>query len=112
MKLITAIVRPESLDELSRAVVQAGARGLTATEAKGFGQQFGRSRAGWPPGGEVQLLPKVRVEILVRDDETYAIMEALTKAIYTGGIGDGKVWVCPVEAAVRVRTGEHDRAAV
>jgi len=108
MKLITAIVRPEIADELALAATGAGAQGLTATEVIGFGQQLGHDG----PVSSPVLLPKVRVDILVHDDDVAAVTEAIAKCANTGTIGDGKVWVSPVESALRVRTGERDDSAV
>jgi len=108
MKLITAIVGPDGTDDLALAVTGAGARGLTATEVVGFGRQLGHDG----PAGSPVLLPKVRVDIAVRDDDVGAVMEAIAKCANTGTIGAGKVWVSPVEGALRVRTGERDDAAI
>jgi nitrogen regulatory protein P-II 1 len=115
MKLITAIVRPEKLDELIPALIDHGVRGLTVTDVRGFGQQYGRligtpGRVTGPP--VAVLLQKVRLDLVVLDDDAEAIVEAIAKYARTETIGDGKIWVTPVDRAVRVRTGERDRAAV
>ena len=112
MKLITAIVKPDKLDEVMHAVSEAGARGLTATEVRGFGQQFGHMGADRPPDEKVLVLPKLRIDVLVRDESAATVTEAIVKAVNTGAIGDGKIWVCPVDSALRVRTGERDVDAV
>jgi nitrogen regulatory protein PII len=112
MKLITAVVKPDRLDDVMHAVSQAGARGLTATEVRGFGQQFGHLAADRPADEKALVLPKLRIDVLVRDQSVTAITEAIAKAVNTGAIGDGKIWVCPVESALRVRTGETDAEAV
>lgn len=112
MKVITAIVRPEYLDEVARAVTDAGARGMTVTEVRGFGRQYGHQAEIHPYAREILILPKLRVDVLVQDEETEPVAEAIVKSVRTGAIGDGKIWVCPVDAALRVRTGERDRDAV
>lgn len=108
MKLITAIVKPEVTDDLVLAVTTAGARGLTATEVIGFGQQYGHH----DPVGSPVLLPKVRVDIVVQDEVCDGVVSAIAKCANTGSIGDGKVWVSAVESALRVRTGERGNSAI
>jgi nitrogen regulatory protein P-II 1 len=118
MKLITAIVRPEKLDELIPALTDHGVRGLTVTDVRGFGQQYGRligttARVTGPDGGRTAvLLQKVRLDLVVLDDDAETIVDVLAKRARTETIGDGKIWVTPVDSALRVRTGERDRAAV
>jgi nitrogen regulatory protein PII len=118
MKLITAIVRPEKLDELIEALIDQGVRGLTVTDVRGFGQQYGRlagvaTRATGRAGGHMAvLLAKVRLDLVVLDDDAEMIVEAIAKHARAETIGDGKIWVTPVDGALRVRTGERDRAAV
>jgi nitrogen regulatory protein PII len=122
MKLVTAIVRPEKLDEIIDAVIDHKGRGLTVTTVRGFGQQFGelagRTAApdatadGLPLYRRPVLLTKTRLDILVLDQHAQAMVDAIAKHARTGGIGDGKVWVCDVDSVLRVRTGEHDRDAV
>ena len=118
MKLITAIVRPENLDELIPALIDQGVRGLTVTDVRGFGQQYGRlagaaTRVTGRPGEHMAvLLAKVRLDLVVLDDDAETIVEAIAKHAQTETIGDGKIWVTPVDSAIRVRTGERDRAAV
>ena len=112
MKLITAVLRPETLDEVVRVVTGNGARGLTATETLGFGQQHGHLATHQDEDADAALLPKVRLDILVNDEGAYIMLDAIVKSAYTGAIGDGKLWITPVECAVRVRTGELDAAAV
>jgi nitrogen regulatory protein PII len=109
MKLITAIIRPDKLDELIPALIGNGARGLTVTEVRGFGRQYGRLAGG--PAGPA-LLPKVRLDVVVLDDDAETIVQAIVKQARTETIGDGKIWVTTVDSALRVRTGERDRAAV
>ena len=117
MKLITAIVRPEKLDELIPALIDEGIRGLTVTDVRGFGKQYGRLADAMKvtiPASErmAALLPKVRLDLVVLDDDAETIVEAIAKHARTETIGDGKVWVTTVDSALRVRTGERDRAAV
>lgn len=122
MKLVTAIVRSEKLDELIDAVVDHNGRGLTVTQVRGFGRQFGERAAGslsadttadgLPRYPRAVLLTKVRLDILVLDQDVQPMVEAIAKHARTGIIGDGKIWVSPVDSAIRVRTGEKDRDAV
>lgn len=112
MKLITAIVKPERLDDVTRAVTDAGARGMTVTEVRGFGQQYGHVAAVHPDDRRVLMLPKLRIDVAVDDQLADAVVGAIAKSVNTGTIGDGKIWVCPLESALRVRTGERDRDAL
>ncbi len=118
MKLITAIVRPDKLDELVQALIGQRVRGLTVTDVRGFGQQYGQLVGGATkvtvrPGEHMAvLLAKVRLDLVVLDDDAETIVEAIAKHARTETIGDGKIWVTPVDSALRVRTGERDRAAV
>jgi nitrogen regulatory protein P-II 2 len=112
MKLITAIVKPDKLDDLIQAVSNAGAQGLTVTEVRGFGRQYGHLGSLRPADQKVLILPKVRLDILAANHTVEPITEAIAKTVNTGTIGDGKIWVCPVTSALRVRTGERDWEAV
>jgi nitrogen regulatory protein P-II 2 len=117
MKLITAILKPEKLDALVESVVDAGARGLTVTEVRGFGRQYGqlsiaRTAAGVSGERQTALLPKIRLDIVVLDDDAEAMIDTIAKCASTPAIGDGKVWVTTVDSVLRVRTGERDRNAV
>lgn len=111
MKLITAIVKPERLGEVTRAVTEAGARGMTVTQVRGFGQQFGRLAAVHPEDREILMLPKLRVDVVVQDEAAGMVTDAIAKAVNTGAIGDGKIWVSSLDTVLRVRTGERDRDA-
>ncbi|HTT53784.1 MAG TPA: P-II family nitrogen regulator [Streptosporangiaceae bacterium] len=111
MKLITAIVRMDDLPRVMNAATDAGARGLTASKVSGFGQQYGYTRKAAPAGQPV-LLPKARADIVVRDEDTDAVLNAIVKCVNTGSVGDGKLWVSPVDCVVRARTGERDDDAV
>ena len=118
MKLITAVIRTEKLDDLIEALIDRGVRGLTVTDVRGFGQQYGRligaaARVTARPGEHVAvLLAKVRLDLVVLDDDAETIVDVIAKHAQTETIGDGKIWVTPVDSALRVRTGERDRAAV
>ena len=111
MKLITAIVRPDRLDELISTLVDNQAHGLTVTEVRGFGRQFGQLAAG-AGLSRVTLLHKIRLDIVALDDDVETLVEAIAKHARTETIGDGKIWVTPVDSALRVRTGDRDRAAI
>jgi nitrogen regulatory protein P-II 1 len=118
MKLITAIVRPEKLDELVPALIDHGVRGLTVTDVRGFGRQYGQlagaaTRVTGRPGEHMAvLLAKVRLDLVTLDDDAETTLELIAKHAGTETIGDGKIWVTPVDGALRVRTGERDRAAI
>jgi nitrogen regulatory protein P-II 1 len=107
MKLITAIVKPYRLDEVKTALQELGVHGLTVTEASGYGRQRGHTEVYRGAEYRVDLVPKVRIEVVVDDADSEAVIEAIVKAAQTGKIGDGKVWSIPVETVVRVRTGER-----
>ena len=111
MKLITAIVKPERLDEVTRAVTDAGARGMTVTEVRGFGQQYGHMTAVHPRDREILMLPKLRIDVVVADQVAGLVADAIAKAVNTGTIGDGKIWVSTLDSVLRVRTGERDADA-
>jgi len=122
MKLITAIVRPEKLDEVIDAVLGNNGRGLTVTNVRGFGRQFGERAAGvvdtdmttdgLPRYRRAILLTKVRLDIVVLDEDAQAMVDAIAKHAHTAVIGDGKIWVSAVDSVLRIRTGEKDRDAV
>ena len=112
MKLITAIIKPEKVDDVVLAATEAGAHGMTATEVIGFGQQYGHGGAVSSAGYSAVLLPKVRVDIVVQDEDAVAVTAAIEKCANTGTIGDGKIWVSTVDSVIRVRTGERDHLAV
>ena len=107
MKLVTAVIKPHRLDEVRAALETFGVSGMTVTEASGFGRQKGHTEVYRGAEYEVDLVPKVRLEILVDDGDIEDVVDTVTKAAHTGKIGDGKVWVTAVEAVVRVRTGER-----
>ncbi|QKW06396.1 P-II family nitrogen regulator [Streptomyces sp. NA04227] len=107
MKLITAIVKPFRLDEVKSALQELGVNGLTVTEASGYGRQGGHTEVYRGAEYKVDLVPKVRIEIVVEDADADDAVDAIVRAAQTGRIGDGKVWVVPVDSVVRVRTGER-----
>ncbi|WP_055524745.1 P-II family nitrogen regulator [Streptomyces graminilatus] len=107
MKLITAIVKPYRLDEVKTALQEVGVHGLTVTEASGYGRQRGHTEVYRGAEYQVDLVPKVRIEVVVDDADAETAIEAIVRAARTGKIGDGKVWVLPVETVARVRTGER-----
>ncbi|MDV9168895.1 P-II family nitrogen regulator [Streptomyces sp. W16] len=107
MKLITAIVKPYRLDEVKTALQELGVHGLTVTEASGYGRQRGHTEVYRGAEYRVDLVPKVRIEVVVDDADSDAVLDAIVTAARTGKIGDGKVWSIPVESVVRVRTGER-----
>jgi nitrogen regulatory protein P-II 1 len=107
MKLITAIVKPFKLDDVKTAVQSHGVQGLTITEVQGFGRQRGHTEVYRGAEYVVDFVPKVRIDVLVDDSDVEELIDVIIKAAQTGQIGDGKVWVVPVESVVRVRTGER-----
>jgi len=112
MKLITAILKPFKLDEVKDALQAAGVTGMTVSEASGFGRQRGHTEVYRGAEYTVDLVPKVRLEVLVDDNDAAAIGDVIVKAASTGSIGDGKVWTTPVDSIVRVRTGERGTDAI
>jgi nitrogen regulatory protein P-II 1 len=112
MKLITAVIKPFKLDEVREALSAIGIQGLTVTEVKGFGRQKGHTELYRGAEYVVDFLPKVKVEVVVKDVDVDRCIEAIVKAAKTGKIGDGKIFVTSVEQVVRIRTGETDEAAV
>ena len=112
MKLIIAIIRPFKLDEVREALGEVGVSGLTVTEVKGFGRQKGHTELYRGAEYVVDFLPKVKIEVVVRDDVVETAIESIIKAARTGKIGDGKIFVMPVEQVVRIRTGETGEEAL
>ena len=112
MKLIMAIIKPFKLDEVREALSQVGVSGITVTEVKGFGRQKGHTELYRGAEYVVDFLPKVKVEVVVKNVDVDRCIEAIVKAAKTGKIGDGKIFVTPVEQVVRIRTGETDEAAI
>lgn len=112
MKKIEAVIKPFKLDEVREALSDVGISGMTVTEVKGFGRQKGHTELYRGAEYVVDFLPKVKLEIVVADERVDAAIEAITKAARTGKIGDGKIFVMPVEQVVRIRTGELNEEAV
>ncbi|ACU73674.1 nitrogen regulatory protein P-II [Catenulispora acidiphila DSM 44928] len=112
MKLITAVIKPFKLDEVKNALRSFGVHGITITEVSGSGRQRGHTEVYRGAEYTVDLVPKVRIEVLCEDEDTDDLVNVIVKAATTGKIGDGKVWVTPVEDVVRVRTGEHGGSAL
>ncbi|QJW37126.1 P-II family nitrogen regulator [Cellulosimicrobium protaetiae] len=112
MKLVTGIIQPHRLDDVKSALEAAGVRGMTVSEASGYGRQKGHTEVYRGAEYTVDLVPKVRIEVLVDDADATAVTEVIVKAAQTGKIGDGKVWTVPVDDVARVRTGEHGPGAL
>ncbi|WKU47250.1 P-II family nitrogen regulator [Streptomyces sp. VNUA116] len=112
MKLITAVVKPFRVDDIKEALRTFGIQGLTVTEASGYGRQRGHTEVYRGAEYQVDLVPKVRIEVLVEDSDADDVIDVIVKKAHTGKIGDGKVWVVPVETVVRVRTGERGPDAI
>ena len=112
MKLVTAIIKPFKLDEVREALSAIGVQGITVTEVKGFGRQKGHTELYRGAEYVVDFLPKVKLEVVVSDETAEKVVEAIAAAAQTGRIGDGKIFVSPIEAAVRIRTGERDDDAI
>jgi len=112
MKLITAVIKPFKLDEVRAALLAFGVQGMTVSESSGYGRQRGHTEVYRGAEYTVELLPKVRLEILVDDEDGDDVVDVIVRAARTGKIGDGKVWSVPVETVVRVRTGERGQEAL
>jgi nitrogen regulatory protein P-II 1 len=112
MKLITAIVKPFKLDDVKNALEAIGVHGMTVSEASGFGRQRGHTEVYRGAEYTVDLVPKVRIEVLIDDSMSEDVLNAIVTAANTGKIGDGKVWATPVEEVIRVRTGERGHDAL
>ncbi len=112
MKKIEAIIKPFKLDEVKEALHDVGVSGITVTEAKGFGRQKGHTELYRGAEYVVDFLPKVKLEVVVEDDQATRVVEAIAAAAQTGRIGDGKIFVLPVETVLRIRTGERDAEAI
>jgi nitrogen regulatory protein P-II 1 len=112
MKKIEAIIKPFKLDDVREALSEVGVSGLTVTEVKGFGRQKGHTELYRGAEYVVDFLPKVKLEVVVADDMVDRCIESISKAARTGKIGDGKIFVYPVEQVIRIRTGEQGREAI
>jgi nitrogen regulatory protein P-II 1 len=112
MKKIEAIIKPFKLDDVKDALTRAGIQGMTISEVKGFGWQKGRTELYRGTEYVVDFLPKVKLELLVEDDKAPLVVYTLREAAYTGKIGDGKIFVLPLEYVIRIRTGERGSGAI
>ena len=112
MKLITAIIKPFKLDEVKSALTALGVQGMTVTEVKGFGRQKGHTEIYRGAEYAISFLPKVRIDLVVASEQADKVVATIRDAARTGEVGDGKIFVSPIERAVRIRTGETDEAAV
>jgi nitrogen regulatory protein P-II 1 len=112
MKLVTAIVKPHKVDDVKEALKGAGVQGLTVDEVKGFGRQGGHTEVYRGAEYTIDLLPKVRIEVVVADADVDRVVDTVVAAARTDKIGDGKVWVSAVERIIRIRTGERDGDAL
>ena len=112
MKLLTAIIKPFKLDEVREALSAVGVAGITVTEVKGFGRQKGHTELYRGAEYVVDFLPKIKIEVVLADATVEQALEAIIKAARTGKIGDGKIFVTPVEQIVRIRTGETNESAI
>ena len=112
MKKVEAIIKPHKLDDVKAALTQVGVQGLTVSEVRGFGRQKGHKEQYRGAEYTVDLVPKVKVEVVIGDSTVPAVVEAITRAARTGEIGDGKIFVYALEAVTRIRTGEKGEAAI
>ncbi len=112
MKLVTAVVKPHKWEDVRVALEAVGVTGMTVSEVSGYGRQKGHTEVYRGAEYDIALVPKVRLEVAVSDEDVDAIVGAIQQAAATGRIGDGKIWVSPLESIVRVRTGDRDDAAI
>jgi|TARA_R110000803_G_C11886135_1_gene310380 nitrogen regulatory protein PII len=112
MKLVTAVIKPFKLDEVREAVSMTGISGLTVTEVKGFGRQKGHTELYRGAEYVVDFLPKIKLEIMVPEDQVELLVETIEKSAHTGKVGDGKIWVTTLDSVLRIRTGEKDEGAI
>ena len=112
MKLVVAVVKPFKLEEVKAALQDVGVQGMTTWDARGFGRQRGHTEIYRGAEYEVDFVPKSRIEVVIDDDQVDAVVKAVLTAAHTGSIGDGKVWVVPVDEVVRIRTGERGADAL
>ncbi len=112
MKRIEAIIKPFKLDEVKDALAEVGVQGMTVTEVKGFGRTGGKKEVYRGSSYVVDFVPKVKIEVVVTDEQVNAVIDAIERSARTGRIGDGKIFVIPIEEVVRIRTGERGRDAI
>ncbi|QIK76984.1 P-II family nitrogen regulator [Nocardioides piscis] len=112
MKLVTAVIKPHKWEDVRAALETVGVTGMTVSEVSGYGRQKGHTEVYRGAEYDISLVPKIRIEIVVDDADVEVVTGSIVQAARTGRIGDGKVWVSPVESVVRVRTGERDEGAI
>ncbi len=112
MKLVTAVIKPHKWEDVRSALEMVGVTGMTVSEVSGYGRQKGHTEVYRGAEYDIALVPKIRIEIVVDDDDATEVVDAIVTTSRTGRIGDGKVWVVPVDSVVRVRTGDQDEAAL
>ncbi|MEJ7554441.1 MAG: nitrogen regulator P-II GlnB [Aquificaceae bacterium] len=112
MKKVEAIIKPFKLDEVKDALVEIGIGGMTVTEVRGFGQQKGHTEIYRGTEYVIDFLPKVKIEVIVRDEDVEKVVETIMKTAQTGRVGDGKIFIIPVEDVIRIRTGERGEQAI
>jgi nitrogen regulatory protein P-II 1 len=112
MKKVEAIIKPFKLDDVKDALVEIGIGGMTVTEVRGFGQQKGHTEIYRGTEYVIDFLPKVKIEVVVKDEDVEKVIETIMKTAQTGRVGDGKIFVIPVEEVVRIRTGERGEQAI
>jgi nitrogen regulatory protein P-II 1 len=112
MKLVTAVIKPHKWEDVRSALETIGVTGMTVSEVSGYGRQKGHTEVYRGAEYDIALVPKVRVEIVIDEGDVDSIVDAIVGAAQIGRIGDGKVWVSPIETIVRVRTGDRDQAAI
>ncbi len=112
MKLVTAVIKPHKWEDVRSALEMVGVTGMTVSEVSGYGRQKGHTEVYRGAEYDIALVPKIRVEIVVEDEDADEVVTSIVSSAKTGRIGDGKVWVVPVESVVRVRTGDLDQAAI
>ena len=112
MKLVTAVIKPHKWEDVREALETFGVTGMTVSEVSGYGRQKGHTEVYRGAEYDIALVPKIRIEIVVEDDAADEVIDTIVRAAQTGRIGDGKVWVSPVETVVRVRTGDRDESAL
>ena len=112
MKLVTAVIKPHKWEDVRGALEMIGVTGMTVSEVSGYGRQKGHTEVYRGAEYDIALVPKIRVEIVVDEQDVDSVTDAIVRAAQTGRIGDGKVWVAPVETVIRVRTGDRDELAI
>ncbi|WP_333783962.1 nitrogen regulator P-II GlnB [Thermocrinis sp.] len=112
MKKVEAIIKPFKLDEVKDALVEIGIGGMTVTEVRGFGQQKGHTEIYRGTEYVIDFLPKVKIEVVVKDEDVEKVVETIMKTAQTGRVGDGKIFVIPIEDVIRIRTGERGEQAI